>query len=97
MPVKSPKRGHTLKQLRELKKSGFYNADTGTELDAEESQDYLHRLEEKRAHKMLNKTLKEMNGKTRSQGRAWIPKGQVVFRYINGHVVPFRKKNEPFL
>lgn len=91
--VSSPKRGITLKSLRALSKHGFYNADTGTELSESEGQDYLHRLEQSRADRIVEHRMKLSKlGKTRSRGREWIPRDQVVFRRIRGRIVPFRKK-----
>jgi hypothetical protein len=97
--VRSPRRGHTITQLRELSKSDFYNADTRTELSPEESKLKLLKMEQKRADKITGGAIRRLSGmKTRSRGRPWIPPGQVIFRRINGRIVPFRKAAEdPFL
>lgn len=90
-------KGRTIKQLLELQKSGFYNGDTGTEIDPEQGRAQLHEMLERRSTLKLNKMAKEMS-KTRSRGRPMIPAREVIFRRINGRIVPFRRpKEEPFL
>lgn len=95
--VRSPTRGHTITQLRSLKESGYHNADTGTELSAEEADRHLQQMEQSRADKVaahhINRALRTM---TRSRGRPYIT-GDVIFRTIHGHRVPFKKVSEPFL
>lgn len=94
--VRSPKQGHTIKQLENLKAEGWHNADTGTEISEEEGNDYLNYLRQRQADKKMHSFEKSMaSHKTRSQGRPWIPQGQVIFRTIHGHRVPFVKRDRP--
>lgn len=94
----SPRKGHTIGQLRALQSAGWHNADTGKSLSQGEGEHHLAQLEQHRADRIINDYAKRLsNAKTRSRGREWIPAGQVTFRRIHGHIVPFRKKEEPFL
>lgn len=101
MAVRSPRKGHTIQQLRALKEAGWHNADTGTELSQGEGEEYLMRLQERAADRSAARTISALGKqRTRSKGRPWIPKGQVIFRRINGRNVPFRKtddSSEPWL
>jgi predicted GNAT family acetyltransferase len=51
--IRSPRNGHTIRQLRQLKEAGWHNADTGTELQPDEAEDHLKRLEQKAADKKV--------------------------------------------
>lgn len=98
MGVRSPRSGHTIKSLSALKESGFHNPDTGVELAHDEAMDHLHKLYQNRADKLTAKMIRSASSvKLRSRGRPMIPHGRVVFRRINGHVVPFFKAEEPSL
>jgi 8-oxo-dGTP pyrophosphatase MutT (NUDIX family) len=51
--IRSPRSGHTIKQLRQLKEMNWHNPDTGTEISEGEGEEHLHRLEENRAEKKV--------------------------------------------
>jgi hypothetical protein len=89
---KSVGRGHTIKQLRALRDSGWFNGDTGTEFQPEESHDELMRMETRRGEAEAERRLKALNAsvgaiRKRSRGRPYIENAS--FRTINGKRVPF--------
>lgn len=95
--VRSPRRGHTIGQLRKLREDNWHNPDTGTEISEEEGADYLKGLEQNAADRAIEKHLKVMNAhgaKLRSRKRAMIPKDEVIFRRIGGRNVPFRRGSQ---
>ena len=94
---RSPGRGDTIASLRRLKESNYHNPDTGTEVNEGEADEHLHHLENRHAERTSNSQIhKLMRQKTRSRGRPYMT-GRVVFRRINGHIVPFKYHEEPSL
>jgi 8-oxo-dGTP pyrophosphatase MutT (NUDIX family)/GNAT superfamily N-acetyltransferase len=51
--VRSPRSGHTIKQLRQLKEMGWHNPDTGVELSPTEGEEHLQRLQNSAADKKV--------------------------------------------
>lgn len=66
-PIKSPKRGMTIAQLTKLKEEGWYNADTGYEMSAEEGEDYLTRLHARRAERIVDQMTREPRRKKKQK------------------------------
>jgi hypothetical protein len=60
--VRSPRKGHTLGQLRALKENNWHNPDTGTEMSEGEGEEHLQRLEQNKADKVVSSKLKALQG-----------------------------------
>lgn len=85
--VKSPKAGHTIKQLQNLKQEGWHNADTGYEMSEEEGEAHLQKLIQKKADReeaaYARKQMKASKQEESDEHIALAKGGKVVDSIIN--------------
>lgn len=74
--VRSPRKGHTIGQLQNLKEMGWYNPNTGTEMSEEEGEAHLMALRQRKADKQVKEKIKPRAVASSSKPEDWFGKNK---------------------